>query len=225
MTPRPSATARVLLDRHGRTYAEELGIAVARGTPSPLYRLLCAAMLMSARISSSIATDAARTLAKRGWRSPRKMAESTWDELVQALGAAGYTRCQERTVTMLGDLTEHLLHRYRGDLRRPARRGRPPPSLGVSTRGSASRRLGTYRRCTTVLSTGAAGGRVDTWRRSTTFSVHSRSVRGRVDTLPRCPTFSVHSRSAARVDTSSSSRRTTVHSRPPVRQSRVRHLR
>jgi hypothetical protein len=111
-------TARALLERHGRTFADELGIDVAKGTPSALFRLLCAAMLMSARISSSIAVDATRNLAKRGWRTPRKLAESTWEERVEALNDAGYTRYQERTATMLGDLTGHLLERYGGDLRK-----------------------------------------------------------------------------------------------------------
>jgi hypothetical protein len=111
-------TARALLERHGRTFAEELGIDVAKGTPSPLFRLLCAATLMSARIGSPIAVEAARNLAKRGWRSPRKLAGSTWEQRVKALNEAGYTRYQERTATMLGDLTEHLLERYGGDLRR-----------------------------------------------------------------------------------------------------------
>ena len=110
--------ARALLERHGRTFADELGIDVAKGTPSMLYRLLCAATLMSARISSQIAVEAARNLAQRGWRSPRKLAESTWEQRVEALHEAGYTRYQERTATMLGDLTEHLLERYGGDLRK-----------------------------------------------------------------------------------------------------------
>jgi endonuclease III len=116
--PSQRDTARALLDAHGRTFAEELGINVARGTPAPLFRLLCAAMLMSARIDARIATEAARKLAERGWRSPRALAESTWEQRVKALNEAGYTRYQERTATMLGDLTEHLLDAWKGDLRR-----------------------------------------------------------------------------------------------------------
>jgi hypothetical protein len=111
-------TARALLERHGRTFASELGIDVAKGTPSPLYRTLCAAMLMSARIGSPIAVQATRNLAERGWRTPQKLADSTWEQRVSALHDAGYTRYQERTATMLGDLTEHLLERWNGDLRR-----------------------------------------------------------------------------------------------------------
>ena len=111
-------TAKALLDLHGQTFAEELRIDVAKGTPAELFRLLCASTLMSARISSSIATDAARELAKRGWRSPRKLAESTWEERVEALNSAGYTRYQERTSTMLGDMNDVLLDRWGGDLRK-----------------------------------------------------------------------------------------------------------
>ena len=111
-------TAAALLERHGRTFADELGIDVAKGTPSPLYRLLCASMLMSARIGSPIAVEAARNLVKRGWRTPQKLADSSWEQRVNALNEAGYARYQERTATMLGDLSEHLLERWRGDLRR-----------------------------------------------------------------------------------------------------------
>jgi hypothetical protein len=110
--------ARTLLEHHGRTFAEELRIDVAKGTPSPLFRLLCAATLMSARIGSGIAVEAAHSLAKRGWRSPKKLAESTWEQRVEALNEAGYTRYQERTATMLGDLNDRLVECYGGDLRR-----------------------------------------------------------------------------------------------------------
>jgi endonuclease III len=120
-------TVKALLDRHGQTFAEELGIDVGKNTPSPLFRLLCAAVLMSARISTQLSTDAVRSLAKHGWRTPEKLAESTWEQRVRALNEAGYTRYQERTATMLGDLTEHLLVEYDGDLRRlRAAAGREP---------------------------------------------------------------------------------------------------
>jgi endonuclease III len=120
-------TVKALLDRHGQTFAEELGIDVEKNTPSPLFRLLCAAVLMSARISTQLSTEAARSLAGHGWRTPEKLAGSTWEQRVRALNEAGYTRYQERTATMLGDLTEHLLVEYDGDLRRlRAAAGREP---------------------------------------------------------------------------------------------------
>jgi hypothetical protein len=111
-------TAAALLDLHGRTFAEELRIDVAKGTPTELFRLLCAASLMSARISSEIAVEAARNLSRRGWRSARKLADSTWDARVDALHEAGYTRYQERTATMLEDMAALALDRWGGDLRK-----------------------------------------------------------------------------------------------------------
>ena len=97
----PSAMAREreivteLLDRHGQTFAEELDIDVAGQTPSALFELLCASVLYSARIDSQIATEAARNLHRRGWRTARAMARSDWEERVRALNQAGYARYQE----------------------------------------------------------------------------------------------------------------------------------
>src|SRR5690606_32920753 len=110
-------TVTVLLERHGTTYAAQAGITV-KDTPSPLYRLLVLSLLLSARISGEIAVRAARELSAAGFRTPRRMADATWQQRVDALGRAGYRRYDERTVTMLGDGADILLERYRGDLRR-----------------------------------------------------------------------------------------------------------
>ncbi|HET8979175.1 MAG TPA: hypothetical protein VFN87_13520 [Solirubrobacteraceae bacterium] len=112
------ATVDELLTRHGQTFAEELGIDLDKPTPSALFELLCASVLYSARIGSQIATEAARNLQRRGWRTAHAMADSRWEERVEALNEAGYARYQERTATMLGDLAEFLSDRYGGDLRR-----------------------------------------------------------------------------------------------------------
>ena len=110
--------ARVVLDAHGQTFAGELAIPVERNTPSPLFRLLCAALLFSARIRASAAADAARALADHGWTTPEKLAASTWEDRTRVLNAAGYARYDERTATMLGETAHLLLDEYAGDLRR-----------------------------------------------------------------------------------------------------------
>ncbi|MGK5640990.1 endonuclease [Streptomyces sp. URMC 126] len=110
-------TVRALLDAHGRTYAEEAGIRL-RDTPQPLYRLLVLACLLSARIRASVAVATARALADAGLKDPRRMAGATWQRRVDALGAGGYRRYDERTATQLGDGAELLLDRYGGDVRR-----------------------------------------------------------------------------------------------------------
>jgi hypothetical protein len=72
---------RELLGRHGRTFADELGIDGAKNAPSPLYRLLCAWTLMSARIGSQIAAEAARNLAKHVGVDIVREVQVAWDEL------------------------------------------------------------------------------------------------------------------------------------------------
>jgi len=110
-------TARVLVDRHGTTYAQESDLRLA-DKPSPLWRLLVLSLLLSARITADIAVAAARELSKAGYRTPKAMAEASWQDRVDALGRGHYRRYDERTSTMLGDAAEHALAEYGGDLRR-----------------------------------------------------------------------------------------------------------
>ncbi|WP_371059417.1 endonuclease [Rhodosalinus sp. 5P4] len=107
-----------LMARHGPSLAGELGLELSQNTPAPLFRLLCAALLLSARISSDLAMRAAAALAEAGWTTPAKLADSTWQERVEVLNGAGYARFDEKTATMLGELAEKLLDDYGGDLRR-----------------------------------------------------------------------------------------------------------
>ncbi len=55
-----------LLENYGQTYAREAGIPVEKNTPSPLFRLLCLAILQSARISSP--SGSSSPLGTNGWR-------------------------------------------------------------------------------------------------------------------------------------------------------------
>ncbi len=105
-----------LLREHGRTYADEAGITL-RDEPAPLYQLLVLTVLCSVRIRAETATAAARELFAAGMRTPRAMADSGWQERVDALGRAHYVRYDESTATALGDGAELVLDRYHGDLR------------------------------------------------------------------------------------------------------------
>jgi hypothetical protein len=117
MNARHDRVVAELLARHGRTFAADAGIRL-RDTPSPLFRLLCLSLLLSARIRSGIAVEASRALAEAGWTTPGRMAGSTWAERVRVLNRAGYARYDEKTARMLGDTVVILHDRYRGDLRR-----------------------------------------------------------------------------------------------------------
>jgi hypothetical protein len=116
--PTKDRIVKALLERDGRTFADELGIEVAKGTPSPLFRLLCASILFSARISHELAASAMRALDENGWRTAKAMAASSWAQRRRVLNRAGYARYDESTSSMLGDTAELALERYGGDLRK-----------------------------------------------------------------------------------------------------------
>jgi hypothetical protein len=106
-----------LLDRYGTTYAEEAGITL-RDKPAPLYQLLVLTTLLSVRIKADIAVAAAKELFRAGWRTPKAMADSTWQQRVDALGRAHYKRYDERTSTYLAEGAQRVIDVYHGDLRR-----------------------------------------------------------------------------------------------------------
>ncbi|MFD4573606.1 endonuclease [Streptomyces sp. NPDC058417] len=122
------AVLRALLDHAPRTYAAEAGIRL-RDTPAPLYQTLVLAVLLSARIRADIAVAAARALFDAGMRTPKAMADATWQQRVDALGEGGYRRYDERTATLLGDGAHLVRERYGGDLRRLRREHDPRAAL------------------------------------------------------------------------------------------------
>jgi hypothetical protein len=117
MTTSATTSVRELLDRDGRTYADEAGITL-RDKPAPLYQLLVLSTLLSVPIKAEIAVAAARELFAAGWRTPQRMAAATWQQRVDALGRAHYVRYDESTSTSLADGAQRVLDVYRGDLRR-----------------------------------------------------------------------------------------------------------
>jgi len=110
---------RRVLDRHGRTFADEASIALA-DEPAPLFQLLVLAQLLSARISTEIAIAAARELGAAGWTTAQRLRDAPRPRVVAALGRAGYRRYDERTATQLREMGALVLDRYGGDLRRLA---------------------------------------------------------------------------------------------------------
>jgi endonuclease III len=108
---------RRVLDRYGRTFAEEAGIALT-DEPAPLFQLLALAQLLSARIGAGVAVAAARELTAAGWTTPQKLRDALRPRVVAALGRAGYRRYDERTATQLREMAALVLDRYGGDLRR-----------------------------------------------------------------------------------------------------------
>ena len=119
MNRTPQHLARSVLDRHGRTYADEAGIRLA-DQPAALFQLLVLALLLSTRIGAAVAVAAASSLRAAGWTTPQRMRDAHRSSVVAALGRAGYRRYDERTATRLRDMADRVLERYGGDLRRLA---------------------------------------------------------------------------------------------------------
>ncbi|WP_330233510.1 endonuclease [Nocardia sp. NBC_00508] len=115
-----------LLVRAGTGYAEEAGITL-EDQPASLFQLLMLAELLSTRISAEIAVAATRELIANGYRTPHRVADADWQELVDALGRANYRRYDESTATRLGANASRLLDRYHGDLRELAKKADNDP--------------------------------------------------------------------------------------------------
>ncbi|MDQ3974405.1 MAG: endonuclease [Actinomycetota bacterium] len=123
---KPEKVVAALIDRYGTTFVDEAGF-VLRDTPSSLFRLLCLALLLSARIRSSVAVNAAKALAKHKWTTPERLLKSSWSERAKVLNQAGYARYDERTSTMLEESARLLLDRWDGDLRKLRREAERNP--------------------------------------------------------------------------------------------------
>ncbi|MGC5256537.1 endonuclease [Gordonia sp. DT218] len=115
-TEKQQQIASALVERAGRTYADEAGITL-KDTPAPLFQLLVLSLLLSTRISADIAVAAARELFSAGYRTPEKMATAEWQSLVDALGRGHYVRYDESTATRLGEAGRKVLDDHHGDLR------------------------------------------------------------------------------------------------------------
>ncbi|MBO0734635.1 MAG: hypothetical protein J2P49_10040 [Methylocapsa sp.] len=118
----------MLLKRYGRSYCEELGIAIERNTPSVLFRWLCATILFSIRISANLAVRGAKALFDEGWTTPEKMLAASWEERTRVLNQSGYARYDESTSTKLAAASELLLREFGGDLRQLRERARRDPA-------------------------------------------------------------------------------------------------
>jgi endonuclease III len=120
-------TIRRLLKVAGQTYARQAGIRLT-DTPAPLYQLQVLALLLSTRITGSIAVAAARELRTAGYTTPQRMCQASWPDRVAALGRAHYRRYDESTATRLGEGGQLLIERYGGDLRRLAAQADSDPA-------------------------------------------------------------------------------------------------
>ena len=117
-----------LLERHGQTFSHQLEISLERNMPASLFQWLCAALLMSARIPSQRALQAAAALKEAGWTTAKHMADSEWKDRVKVLNSVGYARFDKSAARMLGKTAELLLDKYHGDLRKLREKAKHHPA-------------------------------------------------------------------------------------------------
>ncbi|SHF72030.1 hypothetical protein SAMN05443575_0732 [Jatrophihabitans endophyticus] len=108
--------ARRLLDRAGRTFAEQAGFTL-HDKPSPLWQLVVLATVLAKPIQADMAVDAAAELRKAGATTPQGTLDLTWQQRVDALVRAHYRRFDESTATRLEQSATLVLDRWHGDLR------------------------------------------------------------------------------------------------------------
>ena len=116
MTQSHAVIVKTVLEKFGRTYADQADIRLA-DKPSPLYELLVLTTLLSTRITADVAVAAAHELFVAGYRTPERMRQASWQDRVDALGRGHYRRYDESTATKLDDEAKLLLERWDGDLR------------------------------------------------------------------------------------------------------------
>ena len=116
MTSKADRAAK-LVDDFGQTYAGEIGIALDRNEPMPLFQWLVASLLFSARIGASQAVEAAQALNREGLTTVDHMCDAGWEDRVRVLNRNGYARFDESTSTKLAKTSALLRQRYHGDLR------------------------------------------------------------------------------------------------------------
>lgn len=117
MSPRADRL-EALLERHGRTFCDELGIDIRSGKPAPLFQWLVASNLYSTRIGATLATAGAAALFEDGLTTAKALCDAGRERRVKLLNGAGYARMDERYSAILGDMAEQVLDRYDGDLRK-----------------------------------------------------------------------------------------------------------
>lgn len=96
--------------------AKDLDIDIEKGG-NELFKWFIASFLFGKRIQQDIAAEAYRVIVDKNQRdTPRKLCNSSWQELVAMLGEAHYVRYDESTAERLLKLCNKLSSEYDGKL-------------------------------------------------------------------------------------------------------------
>ncbi len=105
--------------KHGRLYAEELGLDLASGREQDYFLWFLASLLFGGRISETIARRTYRSFCRHGLTSPRRILAAGWNFLVNpVMREGGYVRYDGRKSEQILRDCRTLLTRYGGKLMR-----------------------------------------------------------------------------------------------------------
>lgn len=111
-------------------FSEELGIALASGRESALFRWLLASLLFGARISGTIARNTYRSFVRRGLTTPEKIVNAGWNFLVNpVMREGGYVRYDGRKSDQVLRVCHALLKNYGGRVSQLHDRTKSPQDL------------------------------------------------------------------------------------------------
>ncbi|MCK9877594.1 hypothetical protein MXD59_17745 [Frankia sp. Ag45/Mut15] len=111
------AVVAELLERHGRTFAEEIGADVPADTAEGMFALTVFAVLAGAPIRTPSAVAACRALLDAGWTDAAAMAEATGTRRTEVLRGNGYAGYDESISHQLEAACRYLSDTYDGDIR------------------------------------------------------------------------------------------------------------
>lgn len=105
-----------LVETTGGRFSTALGIDLASGESTEIFKWFLAAILFGARISGSIAVQTYNEFARENLLTPAKLLRRGWNGLVEVLDRGGYVRYDFKTATKLLEVCQTLMDRYDGDL-------------------------------------------------------------------------------------------------------------
>jgi endonuclease III len=113
----------------GGRFSTVLGIDLASGESTEIFKWLLAAILFGARISGRIAVQTYNEFVRENLLTPNQLLRRGWDGLVEVLDRGGYVRYDFKTATKLLEVCQTLMDRYDGDLHTLHSRAEGPADL------------------------------------------------------------------------------------------------
>lgn len=100
---------------HADITAKDLGLTIER-KEREMFKWFLASYLFGKRIQRNVARQTWEVFMNHGIDSPKKIANHTWQELVDLLGEGHYRRYDESTARNMLEMARQLVRDYHGNL-------------------------------------------------------------------------------------------------------------